>query len=175
MADPAQGKIHEGGPVWTDRRTDELHPHLSWQLSPLFAVTGNATRDDIFPGGFPPQGSWGYMIEVEIRAIKPMTAELAGVVVSEVNIVARESDVTPRHPIIGREQDDTRHPHHLADQADGFIVRRRRKRAPTGKIKGCKLVIHRPGQILIEQNQRPFERGDVNRHKRAIEDQNTAT
>lgn len=92
------------------------------------------------------------MIEVQIGTRVTPTTKLAGVVIPEIDVVARKPDVPLGNAVVGLEQYDTGNADKLIDETDRLVVGRYRKCAPALKIERLKLPVNNPRQSLVKED-----------------------
>ncbi len=81
---------HHRVPARFSRFPQQLHSRLFRGSSSLFLVTFKAARNNIFPTGSPPHGSWDHMIVGKMLGGETFTAVLAAVSIPQVDILPRK-------------------------------------------------------------------------------------
>src|SRR5713226_4348629 len=109
------------------------------------------------------------MVEVEFSSRELAATVLARVLISGKHVEAAEADMPFRNPVIGHQQDHSRHPNSTSGQADGIVMQRSRERTPTLIVESPVLLINDLGKALIDQGEGPADGGDVDREIGPIE------
>src|ERR1700722_4036031 len=79
--------------------------------------------------------------------------------------------MTLGHAFVGSQQQYPGHPDKAADHADSLVMVLDSDLAPTVKVENAVLLVNRARHSLVEQGESTFDRGDVNREIRTIENQ----
>ena len=95
------------------RQSEKWHSGLSGSASALSAITGMATRDDIFPIGFAPKHSRHDMIDIELLFGQNLRAVLTGESVAHKNLRSRKANMLRRTFVEFIENNDFRYRYFL--------------------------------------------------------------
>lgn len=112
------------------------------------------------------------MVKIQLVAWQAPPAILAGTIVPSVNIIPTEAHLSFGHSVVAHQQHHAGYTDHAVYQTDGFISSGNRKIAPAFKIERLILLVNRLGDPLIEQNEGPTNRGDMDRQIGTVKDQN---
>ncbi len=115
--------LHEGTPFRALRLANQVQPSFLRGMVGLARIAGNARADDVFPSGWAAAIPGNHVIQIQIFALKNLTAILAGVAIPLKNIVSRELDLFFGKPIKHDQQNNTGNPDFKADGADALGVR----------------------------------------------------
>ena len=116
----AEVDLNKWTPLRSLRFANQMHSGLLRRAIGFEGIALDARADDVFPRRWPTAVARNHVIEIQIIAIKRLTAILAHVLVAFENIVAREFDFLFRHPIEHHQQDDARNANAKRDGLDGF-------------------------------------------------------
>ena len=101
------------------------------------------------------------MVKVEFASGKPVTAILAGVLITGKDIVPAEPNSPLGDPVIGDEEDHPGDFDHPVHQPNRFIVSLEGDLAPAFIIKGLILGVHGFGNTRVKQAKSPSNRGNM--------------
>lgn len=167
---PTCQKGRERITIGTLRGFHEAYSGLFRGSPPLLAIASQATGHHIFPSRRPPFRPWNDMVQIQIGFRIMLEAILAGVIVANQNVDSGEPDLPLRHVVVAGQQNDPRNPDLPVDQADCFVMNRRRKIAPTCKIEQLILLIDRFGDVAKQEAKSVLQWRYMNRKKGAIQD-----
>lgn len=103
---------------------------------------------------------------------EPAAAILTCAFVSRVDVIAAESHLALRYPVIADEKNNPGNPNNAVDQPNGIIMSRHRQLAPAFKIKGLILLVYGSGNSLIKEDKSPSNRCHMDREVGAVKDEN---
>jgi hypothetical protein len=89
------------------------------------------------------------MVEIKLSSRQSPSAILAGVVVTSVDIKAREPHMAFRHSLVRDQQQYARHAHESSDNTYFFVINLHRQVAPTGEVEGAILLIDGSRNALV--------------------------
>jgi len=166
----------ERTPAGALRFADQAHPGFMRQAVRLAGVARDAGTDDVFPLHRAAPVARQHVVEIQVAAVKPPGAILAGVVVAFEDVVAREADLLARKAIVDVEDDHLRHADRIGDRVDHLLFGPvAGKVAPTGEIVGGKPVLPLGGDDLAlplkKEDKGPADRGHVDGLPQSIQDQ----
>ena len=169
--------MHKRTPLRSLRLPDQTHVRFLREAVAFARVTLDARANHIFPCRRPSPVARHYMIEIQLVALKNLTAILAGVLVALKNVVPRKLHFLLRETIEKEQHNHTRHANFPRNSRDHFVFRRgRRKIAPTLEIVRHKIVgfIRRNNMGVpgINQRERAPGRADVHRLPEPVQYQN---
>ncbi len=113
------------------------------------------------------------MVQIETRAGGGKPTVLTGEAISREDIRAAEANLPPGNAVKGREHDHARNRNRTTGRTNPFRVRTSAPRLPAVKIEGLVRGIHRTGAPAVQERKSATDRGDVDRKKRTIQDQDT--
>lgn len=109
------------------------------------------------------------MVQIQLEPREPLTTVLTPIVVTRVDVVPAEPNVSLRHAVVRDEKNDARDPHDPTHHADRIMVDTDRELAPAGEIEGPVLFVDRPCNVLVEQDEGTTNGGHMHGEVRAIE------
>src|SRR5258708_2020180 len=151
-----------------------MHPGFVGGAAALPPITMMARADDILPSRHASARARNHVIEVKFGSWQPLVAVLAGIAVAREDVEARKTHVAFGYALIGGQQEDSRDTDKSVDDPELFVLNFDRKIAPTIEIEGVILLVNGFSYTLIKQRKRAFDRRNVNRQIRAIENQDLA-
>ncbi len=169
--------VEEGAPFRPLRPGQEGHPRLARGPVPLPAVAGHARADDVLPAGLPSPVAGNHVVEVEPRDVVPLAAILAGVAIPLEDIVPGELDLLAGQAVEEHQEDHLGNADLQADGPHPVILLRARSLEPLIEVEGLELLRsgrHHLGVALIEQNEGPLGRAEVDRLPKPIQHQHAA-
>jgi hypothetical protein len=83
-----------------------LHSGLNRHLIPLPPVAGMATGDEVLPSGRPAAGAGHHVVQGQFTRGQQFAAVLAGITVTQKNVLARESTGLVRDAAILQQPND---------------------------------------------------------------------
>src|SRR5439155_27366424 len=114
-----------------------MQPCLMWRAIRLERIASHTRADNVFPRGRSTSVARNHVIEIQVFAIKVVTAILARVLVSLEDVVPRKLDLLLRQPIKQHQQNHPRNPNSKGDCVDALWMRfLLRKIVPLVKVEG---------------------------------------
>ena len=139
-------KLPPGG---APRQPRQLQPSLLRASRAFAAIARMARAHHVFPTRQPVLRAWNDMVQVQIITQELVAAILAGIAVAAVDIESTETDLPPRHTVIGQQQNDPWHAHDAVHQPNSVVVDRGRQVEPAVEVEGAVLSIDSVRNSLI--------------------------
>src|SRR5262245_61546295 len=169
VASHAERLRHERRPLRAPRRPNEPHAGFRRAATALQAIAAMTRADHVLPHRGAALRARHDVIEIQLRAGESPATVLTAILVPRVDVEAAEPNVAARDAIVGDQEDDPRHPDDPVDQTDRILLRR--EVGPARKVEDAILLVHRSGDVLVQQRHRPPYRRVVDRQVRAVEDE----
>ena len=119
----AEIDLDKGPPLGSFRFADQVQAGFGRSAVRFAGVADDAGADNVLPSGGASPVAGNDMIQIQIFAVKNISAILAGVPVALKNIVPGELDLLLWQPIEHDQQDDARHADFEGDGMDAFGMR----------------------------------------------------
>jgi hypothetical protein len=119
----AEIDLHEWAPLRTLRLADQMHPGFEWGAVRLARVALDAGANNILPGRWTAAIARNDMVEVQVFAIKDLSAVLTRILVPLKDVVPRELHLFLGHAVEKGEDNDPRDSNAKANGTYAFGVR----------------------------------------------------
>ena len=166
--------LDEWPPLGPLRFTDQVHVRFLRKSVAFACIARNTRANHVFPGCHSAAIARHNVVEIQIIAIKNLTAILACILVALEDVVTRELYFLFRQPIEKEQNDHARHANLPRDRRDHLVFRRGRgKIAPALKIVRHEIIgfIRRNnmGMACVNQRKRAPGRADIHRLPEAVQ------
>ena len=160
--------LHEGTPFRPLGLADKVEAGLIWGAVGFECVAIDTGAHNVFPSGRPSAISRDNVIEVQVFAVKFLSAILTSIAVSLENIVPGKLHFLLRQTIKEDEQDDARDSDSEGDGMDalrmGLLLRKIMPLAEIERLEGAVGTVQDDvGSPLKEQGQSAFGGADIDR------------